>query len=202
MSAIEKKFVIIFASGSGRNAENIIRYFQSSEDVDVGYVLTNNPQAGVILKTKNLGVPVKIFSRKEFYETDSILKFLQQENPSLIVLAGFLWIVPEKIIRAFPKKIINIHPALLPKFGGKGMFGVNVQKKVLESGDKESGITIHYVNETYDAGDILFQTKCHIDSDETPESLTKKIHALENKYFPLVIESLLLNKKIESLHSE
>ncbi|HLG34809.1 MAG TPA: phosphoribosylglycinamide formyltransferase [Bacteroidia bacterium] len=202
MSAIEKKFVIIFASGSGRNAENIIRYFQSSEDVDVGYVLTNNPQAGVILKTKNLGVPVKIFSRKEFYETDSILKFLQQENPSLIVLAGFLWIVPEKIIRAFPKKIINIHPALLPKFGGKGMFGVNVQKKVLESGDKESGITIHSVNEKYDAGDILFQTKCHIDSDETPESLTKKIHALENKYFPLVIESLLLNKKIESLHSE
>ena len=199
---MKKNSVILFASGSGRNAENIIRYFQSSEDVDVGYVLTNNPQAGVILKTKNLGVPVTIFSRKEFYETDSILKFLQQKNPSLIVLAGFLWIVPEKIIRAFPKKIINIHPALLPKFGGKGMFGFNVQKKVLESGDKESGITIHSVNEKYDAGDILFQTKCHIDSDETPESLIKKIHALENKYFPLVIESLLLNKKIESLHSE
>lgn len=200
MSFNEKKSIIIFASGSGRNAENIIQHFPNSQKVYVSNVLTNNPDAGVISKVNNLGVPVKIFNRNELYETDSIINFLKQENPSLIILAGFLWLVPEKIIRSFPKKIINIHPALLPKFGGKGMFGLNVQKKVLESGDKESGITIHYVNESYDDGDIIFQTKCKIDINDTPESLIKKIHELEDNYFPAVIESLMQEKKPESLH--
>jgi phosphoribosylglycinamide formyltransferase-1 len=200
MSAIEKKPVIILASGSGTNAENIIRHFKSSENISVHYVLTNNPDAGVISRADNFNVPVKIFGRSEFYETDVILDFLLQQNPSLIVLAGFLWLVPEKILHAFPNKIINIHPALLPKFGGKGMFGINVQKKVLEAGEKETGITIHYVNEKYDAGDIIFQTKIPVEKNDTPETLTQKIHSLENKYFPQVIESLLEKKNIESLH--
>ena len=202
MFPIEKKSILIFASGSGRNTENIIRHFQTSEDICVSHVLTNNPYAGVIEKAKNLGVEVKLFNRKKFYETDYILNFLQQGNPSLIVLAGFLWMVPEKIIHAFPKTIINIHPALLPKFGGKGMFGLNVQKKVLESGEKESGITIHYVNEKYDDGDIIFQKKCSVVSGETPESLIKKIHELEDNYFPEVVERLLLEKEIASLQGK
>jgi phosphoribosylglycinamide formyltransferase-1 len=195
-----EKRIIIFSSGSGTNAENIIRYFQSSDMAKVYAVLTNTSGAGVNERAKKLGVPLKIFSRKEFNETDDILNFLQQQNPSLIVLAGFLWLVPEKIISAFPKKIINIHPALLPKFGGKGMFGINVQKKVLESGDRESGITIHYVNEKYDDGDIIFQETFPVEIDETSEKLTEKVRALETKFFPLVIESLLREKEIESLH--
>lgn len=194
------KRIIIFASGSGTNAENIIRHFKSAQTAEVIAVLTNNPEAGVISKAKNLEVPVKIFDRKEFYETDDVLNFLLQHNPSLIVLAGFLWLVPQKILSAFPKKIINIHPALLPKFGGKGMFGVNVQREVIASGDKESGITIHYVNEKYDAGDIIFQKKCSVNIGDTPETLTENIHGLENKYFPIVVESLLQENKTESFH--
>ena len=196
---MSKKSIIIFASGSGTNAENIIHHFQSSGNIFVSCVLTNNPVAGVISRAKNLVVPLKLFDRKEFYETDAVLNFLRQQNPSLIVLAGFLWLVPKKILQSFPKKIINIHPALLPKFGGKGMFGINVQKEVLASGEKETGITIHYVNEKYDAGDIIFQTKCSVDPGDTPETLSEKIHGLENKYFPIVVESLLLENKIESL---
>lgn len=192
---MDEKSIAIFASGSGTNAENIIRHFKSSENILAVCVLSNNPDAGVIAKAKNLSVAVKIFGRKDFYETDEVLHFLLRLNPSLIVLAGFLWLVPEKIIRAFPKKIINIHPALLPKFGGKGMFGLNVQKEVIASGQKETGITIHYVNEKYDAGDIIFQEKCTVDLTDTPESLTEKIHALENKYFPQVIELLLQKEK-------
>jgi phosphoribosylglycinamide formyltransferase-1 len=193
------KGIIIFASGTGRNAENIMRNFKSSGGGSVLYLLTNNPRAAVIEKAHQFGTPVKIFSRKEFYETDEILNFLLKENPSLIVLAGFLWLVPEKIIRAFPKKIINIHPALLPGFGGKGMFGSNVHKQVIASGEKESGITIHYVDESYDEGDTVFQKKCLIDAADTPESLAEKIHKLEIKYFPLVIESLLQNKNLQLL---
>jgi len=194
--------LIIFASGHGTNAENIIQYLKSSEKNIVSYVLTNNPNAGVISKAKTHGVPYKIFTREEFYASNVMLDFLQQQNPSLIVLAGFLWLIPEKIISAFPKKIINIHPALLPKFGGKGMFGINVQKKVIESGDGETGITIHYVNEKYDAGDIIFQQKCTVEINDTTETLTEKIHLLENKFFPVVIESLLASGKIKSLHSD
>lgn len=194
------KGVIIFASGTGRNAENIMRYFKSSGDISVLGLLANNPDAEVIEKAKHFGVPVKVFNKKEFYETDTILNFLLQENPGLIVLAGFLWLVPEKVIYAFPRRIINIHPALLPKFGGRGMFGSNVHKQVIASGEKESGITIHYVDESYDEGDIIFQKKCPVENADTAELLAEKIHALEIKYFPLVIESLLKNKSVELLH--
>ena len=136
-------------------------------------------------------MPVKIFSRKDFYDTDDVLNFLKELNPSLIILAGFLWLVPEKIIRAFPKKIINIHPALLPKFGGKGMFGNNVHKEVISSREKESGITIHYVNEKFDAGKIIYQATCEVSDNETVESLAKKIHILEHEHYPEIINKLL-----------
>ncbi len=192
--------IIIFASGKGRNAENIMRHFKPSE-IRVISLLTNNPGAGVIQKATQYEVPVKVFGRKEFYETDDILNFLLKQNPSLIVLAGFLWLVPEKIIRAFPRRIINIHPALLPKFGGKGMFGSKVHNQVIASGEKESGITIHYVNEKYDAGDIIFQKKCSVDTVDTPELLLEKIHSLEIKYFPSVIESLLRKENGGSFHN-
>jgi len=185
------KSIIIFASGIGRNAGNIMRHFSTAGNCSVTFVLTNNPVAGVISKALQHGVPVKIFGRKEFYDTDETLNFLSQQNPSLIILAGFLWLVPEKIIRAFPRRIINIHPALLPKFGGKGMFGMNVQKKVIAAGEKESGISIHYVNEKYDAGNLILQKKIPVDSTDTPESLAEKIYSLENKFFPATIESLL-----------
>lgn len=196
-----EKGIVIFASGKGRNAENIIRYFQSAVDVRVLSLLVNNPDAEVVQRAKQYGIPVKVFNKKEFYETDDVLNFLLEKNPSLIVLAGFLWLVPEKIISAFRGKIVNIHPALLPKFGGKGMFGSNVHQQVISSGEKESGITIHYVDESYDAGDVIFQKKCPVNSGDTPESLAAKIHMLEIKYFPLVIESLLQKKSVESLHS-
>jgi phosphoribosylglycinamide formyltransferase 1 len=197
-----EKGIILFASGKGRNAENIMRHFKSSADVQVLALLANNPDAEVIQKAKQFKIPVTVFNKKEFYESDAILDFLKEKNPSLIVLSGFLWLVPEKIIQAFRKKIINIHPALLPKFGGKGMFGNNVHQQVIASAEKESGITIHYVDESYDEGDVIFQKKCAVEPTDTPESLAEKIHRLEIKYFPLVIESLLKKKNIESLHSK
>lgn len=194
--------IIIFASGTGRNAENIIRHFKSSGQIRVLGLLANNPDAEVVQKAKQLEILVKVFNKKEFYETDEVLNFLKEKNPELIVLAGFLWLVPEKILRAFPGRIINIHPALLPKFGGKGMFGGNVHRQVITSGEKESGITIHFVNESYDAGDIIFQEKCAVDEQDTPESLAKKIHSMEIKFFPKVIDSLLQKKDVQSLHSD
>jgi phosphoribosylglycinamide formyltransferase-1 len=197
-----KQGIIIFASGKGRNAENIMRHFKSAADVHIAALLTNNSDADVVQKAKQYGVPVKAFSRKEFYEGDDILNFLLNKNPALIVLSGFLWLVPENIIRAFPRRIINIHPALLPKFGGKGMFGGSVHQRVIESGEKESGITIHYVDESYDEGDVIFQKQCPVESTDTPESLAEKIHKLEIKYFPLVIESLLQKKDMESLRGQ
>lgn len=197
-----EKGIVIFASGKGRNAGNIIRHFKSSAEIHILGLLANNPDAEVVQKARQFEIPVKVFNKKEFYETDEVLNFLKKKNPDLIVLSGFLWLVPEKIIRAFPRRIINIHPALLPKFGGKGMFGSNVHQQVIASGEKESGITIHYVDESYDAGDVIFQKKCRVDTADTPELLAAKVHALEIKYFPLVIESLLLKKNMESLHSK
>src|SRR6266496_5204708 len=147
-----KHGIIIFASGKGRNAENIMQYFKSSGEISVLALLANNPDAEVVQKAKQYGVPVKVFNKKEFYEGDAILNFLQEKNPELIVLSGFLWLVPENIIQVFQGKIINIHPALLPKFGGKGMFGSNVHTAVVDAKEALSGISIHYVNEHYDEG--------------------------------------------------
>jgi phosphoribosylglycinamide formyltransferase 1 len=197
-----KHGIIIFASGRGRNAENIMQYFKSSGEISVLALLANNPDAEVVQKAKQYGVSVKVFNKKEFYESDAVLNFLRDKNPELIVLSGFLWLVPEKIIQAFRDKIINIHPALLPKFGGKGMFGRNVHQQVIATGEKESGITIHYVDESYDEGDVIFQKRCPVESSDTLESLAEKIHRLELKYFPLVIESLLEKKNVESLYGK
>jgi len=186
------KNIAIFASGSGTNAQKIMEHFASSMEVKVSLVLVNNPEAGVIERAKKFDVPVVVFNRNQFSSTDEVVNILQNHNIDLVVLAGFLWLVPQNMVDAFPNKIINIHPALLPNYGGKGMYGDKVHNAVIESGDKESGITIHYVNDKYDEGTIIAQFKCAISSTDTPDSLAVNIHKLEHKHFPVVIEKLLL----------
>ena len=184
------KKIVIFASGSGTNAENIIKYFRRTNTGMVVAVFTNNPNAKVIERTQNLQIPTEIFSKDELSES-KVLQKLNLLQPDLIVLAGFLLKLPKNIIESYPNAIINIHPALLPKYGGKGMYGVNVHKAIVENKEKETGITIHYVNENYDEGSIIFQKKVTVLVTDTPEVVAEKIHELEQKYFPTVIESLL-----------
>ena len=188
------KQIVIFASGSGSNAENIIRFFQNHSNIKVVQVLTNNPRAKVIERCKRLNINCMIFDRTAFNVSFEILHELENLNPDLIVLAGFLWKIPESYIESFPNKIINVHPALLPKYGGKGMYGKHVHQAVIENEEKESGITIHYVNENYDEGAIIFLSKCEVDALDTPESLSKKINTLEMKHFPEVINSILTDE--------
>lgn len=185
--------VIILASGSGTNAENIIRYFKSKELVKITYVLSNNASAGVLEKAKSAGVKTRTFKRTEFYKTNDIIDLLKAEA-DFIVLAGFLWKVPQNVLNAFPNRIINIHPALLPKFGGKGMYGMNIHRAVVDNRESETGITIHYVNENYDEGSIIFQKAIPLTIEDTPESVAEKIHVLEQENFPNVIEDLLLKE--------
>jgi phosphoribosylglycinamide formyltransferase-1 len=187
----KSKNIAIFASGSGTNAENIIRYFNLNSKVKVCKIYTNNAEAGVINRAINLNVSVFIFNKEDFKYSTIILDDLLSEKIDLIVLAGFLWLIPENIIANFKNKIINIHPALLPKYGGKGMYGNFVHSKVIKMEEKESGITIHYVNDKYDDGNIIFQAKCEVVINETPESLAQKIHKLEFEHFPKEIEKLL-----------
>ncbi len=183
--------IAILASGSGSNAENIVNYFYNNFKNVKFRFFTNKKDAFVIKRAKKLGVKITVFSRSDFYDTDKVLNMLKEEGVDLIVLAGFLWLVPEKIINSFPNKIINIHPALLPKFGGKGMYGSNVHKAVYEAKEKETGITIHYVNEKYDDGDIIFQKKFDIPQEADVEYIENKIHELEYKYFPEVIAEII-----------
>lgn len=183
--------IAVFASGSGSNAENIIRYFTGHASVRVEWVLTNNPQAGVISRAASLEIPCMTFDRKALRETGEVLDFLRSERIDFIVLAGFLWLVPATIIRAFSGRMVNIHPALLPHFGGKGFYGEHVHRAVIASGQPLSGITIHAVNEQFDSGDILFQAACHVGRQDTPDSLAEKIHRLEQRYFPVVIDKLI-----------
>lgn len=184
------KKIIIFASGSGTNAENIIKYFNNENKVAVVSVFTNNPKAYVIERAKNFQIPTEIFSKDELSER-KVLQKLNAMEPDLIVLAGFLLKLPENFIKSYPNKIINIHPALLPKYGGKGMYGMNVHQAVVENHEKETGITIHYVNENYDEGNIIFQKSIPLTGMETPEMVAEKIHELEQDNFPQVIEKLL-----------
>lgn len=184
--------ILIFASGSGTNAEQIIRHFSPIIDVKVAGVYTNNPSAFVIERAKELNVPTFVFSREQFNDPNALLAELKDKNPNLIVLAGFLWKIPPHIVDAFPDKIINIHPSLLPKFGGKGMFGRHVHQAVIDAKERESGISIHYVNSQYDEGAIIFQAKTTVDPQETPESLAQKIHKLEHQHFSEQIEKLLI----------
>ncbi len=186
-----KKNIVLFASGSGTNAENIIRYFAQSMDIRVVEVLTNNPRAGVMERAKNLGIPVRILTRPDFASPQTLIRHLGNLQTDLIVLAGFLWKIPTALIRHFPDKMINLHPAILPGFGGKGMYGMYVHKAVIASGERRSGITIHFVNEKYDDGKIIFQAETEVLETDTAESLAEKIHQLEYKYFPLVIKEII-----------
>ncbi|HMM01673.1 MAG: phosphoribosylglycinamide formyltransferase [Dysgonomonas sp.] len=188
--------IAIFASGSGSNAENIIKYFANNEGVNIKLIVSNKEDAYVHQRAKNLGIESVTYSASDFYHTDKVLECLLQKEIDFIVLAGFLLKIPENLLRAYPNKIINIHPALLPKFGGKGMYGDNVHKAVVESGETESGITIHYVNENYDEGTIIFQAKCPVSATDSYEDVAKKVHALEYTYFPVIIDKLLNKHQI------
>jgi phosphoribosylglycinamide formyltransferase-1 len=185
------KKIVLFASGSGSNVERIAQYFSKNPKVVVSAVFCNNPKAGVIERCKRLELTLILFNRESFYKQDYILMLLRNMAPDLIVLAGFLWKIPEAMVRAFAGKMINVHPALLPAYGGKGMYGARVHNAVIANKEPISGITIHYVNEFYDQGSILEQHQVKVVPEDTPESLAKKIHALEYTHFPILIENLL-----------
>ena len=186
-----QKKIVVFASGSGTNAENIIKFFKKSPNASVVAVFSNKRSAKVLKRAHDLNVKALHFDRDALYNSYDVLHILEDINPDLIVLAGFMWIFPQDILKRFPGKIINIHPALLPKYGGKGMYGMNVHKAIIENKEKESGISIHFVNENYDEGEVIFQAKTNISEDDTPETLAAKIHELEYKHFPEIIQQLL-----------
>ena len=185
------KRIVIFASGSGSNAENLIKFFHHSDTASVIQVLTNNPHAKVLDRCKNLNMSAFSFNRIAFSKSNDVLNLLKNSKPDLIILAGFLWKFPEFILKEFENKVINIHPALLPKYGGKGMYGMHVHRAVVENNETETGITIHYVNENYDEGATIFQTKCKVLPTDTANDVAAKIHELEMEYFPKVVENLL-----------
>lgn len=182
--------IVIFASGSGSNAENIHSYFKNSDDVEITCILTNKKDAGVIERANRLKIPLFYFNKSAF-AGDMVLLFLKSLDPDLIVLAGFLLKMPKNLVSEFPDRIINIHPALLPKFGGKGMYGMNVHRAVKESGDTKTGITIHFVNEQYDEGAIIHQAKVELEGSESSEEIAAKVHSLEYEHYPLIIQNLL-----------
>lgn len=184
----------IFASGSGSNAENIIRHFQHHPLIEVACICTNRPDAFVIERVRKYKVPVLVFTREEFYESEKVLDFLNDNQVNFIVLAGFLWLVPEYLLVSFPNKIVNIHPALLPKYGGKGMYGNRVHQAVIDHHEKTSGITIHLVNREYDRGDTLFQATCPVDPSDTAETLATKVHQLEYEHFPVIVEQEVMKR--------
>lgn len=186
------KKIVIFASGTGTNAENIIKYFQNTSQMRVVSVFCNKRSAPVLKKAHDLKVKALYFDKEALYSSNEVLHVLKDIQPDLIVLAGFLWIFPKNILQNFPNKIINIHPALLPNYGGQGMYGSKVHEAVISNKDKESGISIHMVNEKYDEGEIIFQARTPISETDTPETLAAKIHQLEYDHFPKVIEELLL----------
>ncbi len=183
--------IAIFASGSGTNAERIIKYFANTNTASVLLILSNKKDAYVLQRAKNLNVKFMTFDKERFNNSDEIIKILKDLKIDLIVLAGFLLLLPKKILDAFPDKIVNIHPALLPKYGGKGMYGMNVHKAVIENNEKETGITIHYVNDKYDEGAIIYQAKCKIETNDTPEIIAEKIHLLEYEFYPNIIEKII-----------
>ena len=191
---VMKKNIAIFASGSGTNAENIIRYFQENDLIRVALVLSNRSDAYVLERAHRLQVPSEVFLKEDWVSGEQILALLHEYHIDFIVLAGFLVRVPERLLHAYPDKIINIHPALLPKFGGKGMYGDRVHEAVVAAGEKESGITIHYINEHYDEGNAIFQATCPVFPTDSPDDVAKKVHALEYEHFPQVIEQVLRNK--------
>lgn len=191
------KKIAIFASGSGSNAENIIQYFAQKPQFCVKSVFCNVPDAYVLERAKKYRIPSFVFNREEFRNPDKVFRQLQEQEIDFIVLAGFLWLMPSFITAAWPNKIVNIHPALLPAYGGKGMYGHHVHEAVIAAGEKESGITIHYVNDHYDQGAIIFQAKCPVLPTDTPDDLAARVHELEYRYFPEIIEKTILNTEGE-----
>lgn len=190
---MNKKRIAIFASGNGSNAEEIVRYFDHHPVIEVAAILTNNPTAFVVERAKQHNLPYLIFSKSDFTQSTLVLDWLLKKQITHIVLAGFLWLIPPYLIEAFSGRMINIHPALLPSFGGKGMFGLKVHEAVKNSGVKETGITIHLVNENYDEGKILFQGKCKVEDSFSPEDIANAVHALEYQHYPIVIEQWIKN---------
>jgi phosphoribosylglycinamide formyltransferase-1 len=180
--------IAIFASGSGTNAEEIIRYFRSHSSIKVALLLSNNPNASALQRANKYGVTTIAFSKSQFVDSEEVVHLLKQAGITHVVLAGFLWLIPLNLIKAYAPRIVNIHPALLPKFGGKGMYGMKVHEAVKSQGEKETGITIHEVNEHYDEGRILFQTSCEVFSSDTPQQIAEKVHQLEYANYPKVIE--------------
>jgi phosphoribosylglycinamide formyltransferase 1 len=183
--------IAVFASGNGSNAQRIAEYFAEPGMPEIAAIYSNNPDAYVLERAKLLDIPSVLFNRDTFYNKASVLEDLKNRNIDWIVLAGFLWLIPNYILNAFPQRIINIHPALLPAYGGKGMYGMKVHEAVIAAGDRQSGITIHHVNEHYDEGDIIFQATCQVQPGDTAEILAAKIHELEYEHFPRVIERIL-----------
>jgi len=185
--------IALFASGSGTNVENIYNHFYTNPTVNISCVLCNNPHAYVLKRASSLNLDFMLFNREDFNNSDKILTYLKSKKVDLIVLAGFLWLIPSYLIESYTNKIINIHPALLPKYGGKGMFGDNVHKAVFENRETKTGITIHYVNNKYDEGDIIFQEIIEINELDNPETIAKKVHELEYKHYPSIIEKIAVN---------
>jgi phosphoribosylglycinamide formyltransferase-1 len=189
-----KKRIAIFASGSGTNAEEIIKHFQHHEQVEVSLILSNNPEAYVLQRAKNHHIPQFVFTREIFYKEEVVDEVLA--GIDFIVLAGFMWLVPKRLIKNYNKSMVNIHPALLPKYGGKGMYGSFVHEAVVKNKEKESGISIHWVNEAYDEGNIIFQAKCIVEPSDTADDVANKIHKLEYEHYPKIIEQVILNKPV------
>jgi phosphoribosylglycinamide formyltransferase-1 len=185
------KKIAVFASGSGTNAENIAKYFSDNQNIMVSLVISNNPSAGVHARVGQLHIPSVTLTKEELAEGSAIVKKMTAYEVDWIILAGYLKKIPERVLNTYPDKIINIHPALLPKHGGQGMYGMRVHEAVVAAGDPVSGITIHYINENYDEGKIIFQARCPVLPSDTPEEVAAKVHALEYKYYPAVIESIL-----------
>tara|TARA_B100000575_G_C23056124_1_gene608009 strand:+ start:179 stop:772 length:594 start_codon:yes stop_codon:yes gene_type:complete len=184
------KRIIFFASGSGTNVENIIKYFHGNKAVEITLILTNNPNAGVVRRAKKMKKPLMLFSKRELLD-QSLLRKITTINPDLIILAGFLLKIPKEFIKAFPKKIINIHPAILPKFGGEGMYGNRIHQSVKDAGEQKTGITIHFVNEYFDQGEIIFQASVNVECDDSVEEIADKVHQLEYAHYPRLINKLL-----------
>ena len=193
---MEKRRLAIFASGSGSNAINLIKHFDEHPIIETAFVLTNNAKAGIIDKAERAGVKIIVLTNTDVSSSTVLDSICKEENVSWIVLAGYLRLVPSNFIDRFENKIINLHPALLPKFGGKGMFGQNVHRAVVESGEKESGITIHFVNKEFDKGQIIAQFRCNVSQEDTAEDIDKKIRVLEQSYLPVVIENTILKSEL------
>lgn len=181
------KKIAIFASGGGSNAQSIINYFSGESEIEVSLILCSNPNAAVIQRAENHSIPWLLIRKGSFYHDTSILAELKSRKIDLIVLAGFLWLIPAYLLEAFENRILNIHPSLLPKFGGKGMYGMNVHKAVKESGDKITGMTVHMVNENFDEGKTLFQVSCPVKEEDTPDDIARRVLSLEHQYYPRVI---------------